>query len=189
MADQLPAEEDLDRLPTDEELGRLQRTTVLYYLHETNPANGLVRDKTDPRAMQHRRRRPRSGDDPGCRRARRDLREFAPKIARRRLRFFSTARTDRGRTPPGTRASTTTSWTWRPAAASGTASSPRSTRRSCSRACSPAPPTSTPTRRTKPRSGDWPTRSTAGPTGTGRCNGGAALSHGWKPETGFIPHR
>ena len=39
-----------DDLPTDEELDRLQWTTVLYYLHETNPDNGLVRDKTDPAA-------------------------------------------------------------------------------------------------------------------------------------------
>ena len=37
-----------DDRPTDEELNRLQWTTVLYYLHETNPDNGLVRDKTDP---------------------------------------------------------------------------------------------------------------------------------------------
>ena len=50
MGDQPQAGEDLDRLPTDEELGRLQWTTVLYYLHETNPDNGLVRDKTDPAA-------------------------------------------------------------------------------------------------------------------------------------------
>ena len=50
MAEQLPAEEDLDRLPTEKEFARLQRTTVLYYLHETNPDNGLVRDKTDPDA-------------------------------------------------------------------------------------------------------------------------------------------
>jgi len=50
MGDQLQPGEDLDRLPTDEELGRLQWTTVLYYLHETNPDNGLVRDKTDPAA-------------------------------------------------------------------------------------------------------------------------------------------
>jgi len=92
MADQLSAEEDLDRLPTDKELARLQRTTVLYYLHETNPDNGLVRDKTDTdspcsiaavglalatipavveRAVQHRGRRSRPGDDPGCCRARR----------------------------------------------------------------------------------------------------------------------
>src|ERR1700758_1526232 len=39
-----------DDLPTDEELERLQWTTLLFYLHETNPDNGLVRDKTDPAA-------------------------------------------------------------------------------------------------------------------------------------------
>src|SRR5438270_11221441 len=49
MADQPPTD-DLHRLPTDEEFNRLQWTTVLYYLHETNPDNGLVRDKTDPEA-------------------------------------------------------------------------------------------------------------------------------------------
>src|SRR6476620_6377178 len=37
-------------LPTDEDLGRLQWTTVEYYLKETNPVNGLVRDKTEPNA-------------------------------------------------------------------------------------------------------------------------------------------
>ena len=44
---------DANRLPwltTDQELDKLQWTTVLYYLHETNPENGLVRDKTDPSA-------------------------------------------------------------------------------------------------------------------------------------------
>jgi hypothetical protein len=51
MSGQAPTDDDpLDRLPTDEELDRLQWTTVLYYLHETNPDNGLVRDKTDPNA-------------------------------------------------------------------------------------------------------------------------------------------
>ena len=39
-----------DDLPTDQELDRLQWTTVLYYLHETNPDTGMVRDKTDPAA-------------------------------------------------------------------------------------------------------------------------------------------
>jgi len=34
------------QLLTDEELARLQLTTLRYYLHETNPANGLIRDKT-----------------------------------------------------------------------------------------------------------------------------------------------
>src|SRR5262245_4967769 len=51
MAGHAPTDDDdLHPLPTDEELDRLQWTTVLYYLHETNPDNGLVRDKTDPMA-------------------------------------------------------------------------------------------------------------------------------------------
>jgi hypothetical protein len=41
---------DSNRLLTDKDLGLLQLSTVLYYLHETNPDNGLVRDKTDPNA-------------------------------------------------------------------------------------------------------------------------------------------
>src|SRR6185503_9367390 len=40
----------IDELPLDEVLALLQFETVLYYLHETNPDNGLVRDKTDPKA-------------------------------------------------------------------------------------------------------------------------------------------
>ena len=87
MGDQQPADEDLDRLPTDQELGRLQRTTVLYDLHETNPDNGLVRDKTDPAA-------PSSIAAVGLALAtipvivKRGviIRKFAAKIARRRLR-------------------------------------------------------------------------------------------------------
>jgi len=35
---------------SDQELDLLQLTTVLYYLHESNPDNGLIRDKTDPNA-------------------------------------------------------------------------------------------------------------------------------------------
>jgi hypothetical protein len=50
MVDQPSIADDLDLLPSDEHLGRLQWTTVLYYLHETNPDNGLVRDKTHPDA-------------------------------------------------------------------------------------------------------------------------------------------
>jgi hypothetical protein len=48
MAEPTSTEEDRDRLVTDEDLARLQWTTLLDYLHETNPDNGLVRDKTDP---------------------------------------------------------------------------------------------------------------------------------------------
>src|SRR5262249_59384731 len=74
-------------MPTDQELGRLQWTTVLYYLHETNPANGLVRDKTDPGA-------PCSIAAVGLALATMPVmvergvvfRPFAAKIARRRLR-------------------------------------------------------------------------------------------------------
>src|SRR5512132_3771735 len=87
MGEQAPTGSDLDRLPTDEELLRLQRTTVLYYLHETNPDNGLVRDKTDPGA-------PCSIAAVGLALATIPvivergvvIRKFAAKIARRRLR-------------------------------------------------------------------------------------------------------
>lgn len=41
---------DLDRSLTDTDLGLLQLSTVLYCLRETNPDNGLVRDKTEPKA-------------------------------------------------------------------------------------------------------------------------------------------
>ena len=79
-------DEDLHRLPTDQELTRLQRTTVLYYLHETNPDNGLVRDKTEPAA-------PCSIAAVGLAMATLQvivergvlIRKFAAKIARRRL--------------------------------------------------------------------------------------------------------
>ena len=50
MVAKTPGDDDLYRLPSDRELGLLQFSTVLYYLHETNPDNGLVRDKTDPTA-------------------------------------------------------------------------------------------------------------------------------------------
>ena len=48
--DRQTTQEELNRLLNDEELGRLQLTTLQYYLHESNPVNGLVRDKTHPRA-------------------------------------------------------------------------------------------------------------------------------------------
>ena len=80
MSNRPPTTEDLNRLPTEEDLNRLQLTTLQYYLHETNPANGLIRDKTDPSA-------PASiaavglgsGDHPGARRTRRDLPRVRPR--------------------------------------------------------------------------------------------------------------
>ena len=50
MDDKLPKAIRPAWLTMDEELDKLQWTTVLYYLHETNPDNGLARDKTDPAA-------------------------------------------------------------------------------------------------------------------------------------------
>src|SRR5204863_9384906 len=90
MAGHAPTDDDhLGRMPTDQELGRLQWTTVLYYLHETNPDNGLVRDKTDPVS-------PSSIAAVGLALASLAVlaergvlyRPFAAKIARRRLRFL-----------------------------------------------------------------------------------------------------
>ena len=80
---------DLDRLPTDSDLGRLQFTTLLYYLHCTNPDNGLVRDKTEPNA-------PASIAAIGMALATIPvvvergiiIREFAAKITRKRLHYL-----------------------------------------------------------------------------------------------------
>ena len=81
--------EELNRLPSDEVLGQLQLTTLLYYLHESNPINGLIRDKTDPRA-------PSSIAATGLGLATVPVlvergvisREFAPELVLKRLRFF-----------------------------------------------------------------------------------------------------
>ena len=89
MSHRPPKPEDLIGLPTEEELNRLQVTTLQYYLHETNPANGLVRDKTDPKA-------PCSIAAVGLALATIPVvvergvisREFAPEVALRKLRFF-----------------------------------------------------------------------------------------------------
>src|ERR1051325_2943862 len=49
MSDTRVTDSDFKTL-TEKDLGLLQLSTVLYYLRETNPDNGLVRDKTDPAA-------------------------------------------------------------------------------------------------------------------------------------------
>jgi hypothetical protein len=67
----------------------LQLTTLQYYLQESNPANGLIRDKTDPKA-------PSSIAATGFGLATIPLlvergvisRQFAPELALKRLRFF-----------------------------------------------------------------------------------------------------
>src|SRR4029450_13343401 len=88
-ADRQTTGEELNRLPSDEELGRLQLTTLQYYLHESNPINGLIRDKTDPSA-------PASIAAIGLGLATIPVlaqrgvisREFAPELVLKRLRFF-----------------------------------------------------------------------------------------------------
>src|SRR4026208_1790552 len=50
MSDTHVTDSDFNGLLTEKDLGLLQLSTVLYYLRETNPDNGLVRDKTDPAA-------------------------------------------------------------------------------------------------------------------------------------------
>ena len=90
MFDMPSTEDDLHRPPSDEDLSRLQFTTLLYYLHESNPDNGLVRDKTDPTA-------PVSIAAVGMALATIPvvvergvlIREFAAKITLKRLRFLS----------------------------------------------------------------------------------------------------
>ena len=50
MADALGADNNVEQLLGERQLALLQLSTLLYYLRETNPDNGLVRDKTDPNA-------------------------------------------------------------------------------------------------------------------------------------------
>jgi len=81
--------EKFNQLLTDEELGQLQLTTLQYYLHESNPVNGLIRDKTDGKA-------PSSiaavglalASIPVCVERGVFSREFAPEVVLKRLRFF-----------------------------------------------------------------------------------------------------
>src|SRR4029077_2177384 len=71
------------------DLDRLQWTSLLYYLHETNPDNGLVRDKTDAAAPSSiaaigmALAAPPVSIERGV-----FFRPFAAKLARRRLRFL-----------------------------------------------------------------------------------------------------
>jgi hypothetical protein len=80
---------DPSRFPTEDHLNRLQLTTLEYYLHEANPANGLIRDKTEAGA-------PASIAAVGLAMASIPVlvergvisREFAPELALQTLRFF-----------------------------------------------------------------------------------------------------
>jgi hypothetical protein len=165
-----------DDRPTDQELDRLQWTTVLYDLHETKPRKRAGPGQDRPgRPQQHRRRRPGPSQPAGDRRARRGLPTVRGELARRRSGSCTTYRRGRSRTPPVTRASSTTSSTSRPGGGSGSASCPRSIRHSCSRACLP-PPTSMATPTTRPKSVGSPTCSTACVIDPGASGSGPKLA-------------
>ena len=175
---------------TDEDLARLQMTTLEYYLHEANPANGLIRDKTDPSA-------PCSIAAVGLALSAIPVlvergvlaREFAPELALRKLQFFQNS-------PQGPEPDSTgykgfyyhflDMWTGRrvwqcelstidsaflfagmltcAAYFDGDAQDEREVRRLADELYGRA---------------DW----------QWALNGGASLSHGWRPETGFLPNR
>ena len=110
MSSQPPTDVYPKGLATEEEL--LQVTTLLYYLHETNPVTGLIRDKTDPAA-------PASIAAVGLGLASTPIlvergviaREFAPEFVRRLCASCAIARRDPSRMRPAIGASTTISST------------------------------------------------------------------------------
>jgi hypothetical protein len=190
MDEQTPTGNDLHQLATDDELHRLQRTTVLYYLHETNPDNGLVRDKTDSDA-------PCSIAAVGLALATIPvlvehgviIRKFAAKIARRRLRsfldlpqgpepdaagykglFYHFLDIDTGRRVWQCELSTLDSaFLFAGALTCATYFDDDSADEAEVRSLADA----------LYRRADWEWARDGGPT----------LTHGWKPETGFLPHR
>jgi hypothetical protein len=181
---------DLSRSPTDEDLSRLQFTTLLYYLQVTNPDNGLVRDKTEPSA-------PSSIAAIGMALATIPvivergvvIREFAAKITRRRLRFlmdcpqgpepdssgykgffYHFLDIETGRRVWQCELSTIDSAFLFAGALTvatyfdGDTADEAEIRQLANALYERA---------------DW----------NWACNGGPSLTHGWHPETGFIPHR
>jgi hypothetical protein len=181
--------EELSRLPTDQDLDRLQVTTIQYYLRETNPANGLVRDKTDSAA-------PCSIAAVGLALAAIPVlidrgvisREFAPEIALRRLRFFR----DR---PHGSEPDATGykgfyyhfldmksgRRVWQCELSTIDSAFLFAGMLTCAAYFDGDTEEEAEVRQLADelyRRADW----------QWALNGGAALSHGWKPESGFLPH-
>ena len=190
MSEQPATDADLDRLPTDQDLGRLQLTTLLYYLHETNPDNGLVRDKTEPGA-------PASIAAIGMAMAAIPvivergivIREFAAKITLKRLRyltqcpqgpepdasgykgfFYHFLDIETGRRVWQCELSTIDSAFLFAGALTVAAYFDRDT---------PAEAEIRDLALALYERADW----------DWACNGGASLTHGWRPENGFIPYR
>src|ERR1700754_2420077 len=190
MAELRRSEDNPTLLPTAENLNRLQWTTIHYYLHETNPDNGLVRDKTDLDA-------PSSIAAIGLGLATIPvvvergvvIRKFAAKLARRRLCslldlpqgpgpdvagykgfFYHFLDIDTGRRVWNCELSTLDSaFLFAGALTCGTYFDADTEDEAEVRRLAD----------TLYRQADW----------DWARNGGPTLTHGWKPETGFLPHR
>src|SRR3954469_23379102 len=199
---QLTTDDDLHRLPTDQDLNRLQRTTVLYYLHETNPDNGLVRDKTHPDI-------PCSIAAVGMALATMPaivergvvIRKFAAKIARRRLRslldlpqgpgpdaagykgfFYHFLDIETGRRVWDCELSTLDSaFLFAGVLTCATYFDADTADEAEVRRLPHAPGGAESPRPAAPPSG--------GADGAGAGAGGPTVTHGWRPGTGFLPHR
>jgi hypothetical protein len=189
MADTHGTGNDFNQL-TDRDLGLCQFSTVLYYLHETNPDNGLVRDKTDSNA-------PVSIAAVGMALATFPViverkvmrREFAAKMTLRRLRyllecpqgpepdasgyrgfFYHFLDIETGRRVWQCELSTIDSAFLFAGALTVAAYFDRDT---------PVEAEIRSLANTLYGRADW----------NWARNGGATLTHGWRPENGFIPHR
>jgi len=180
----------LDRPPTDQDLDRLQGTTILYYLHEANPANGLIRDKTAPGA-------PCSIAAVGLALATIPVlveraviaREFAPEVALKRLRFFRDS--PHGPEPGATGYKgfyyhfldmKTGRRVWSCELSIIDSTFLLAGMLTCAAYFDGDSEEETELRQMADAlygRADW----------QWALNGGAALSHGWTPENGFIPHR
>jgi hypothetical protein len=181
--------EELSRLPTNQDLDRLQVTTIQYYLRETNPANGLVRDKTDSAA-------PCSIAAVGLALATIPVlidrgvisREFAPEIALRRLRFFRDS--PHGSEPDATGYKgfyyhfldmKSGRRVWQCELSTIDSAFLFAGMLTCAAYFDGDTEEEAEVRQLADelyRRADW----------QWALNGGAALSHGWKPESGFLPH-
>jgi len=187
MSNRPPTDEDLKPLLSEEEL--LQATTLLYYLHETNPATGLIRDKTDPAA-------PASIAAVGLGLASTPVlvergvvsREFAPEFTLRLLRFLRDS--PQGPEPDATGYRgfyyhflhmRTGRRVWNCEVSSIDSALLFAGMLTCAAYFDADTEEEAEVRRVADelyRRADW----------QWMLAGGTAVSHGWRPETGFIPH-
>ena len=180
---------DLKQPFSDEELGRLQLTTLQYYLHESNPVNGLIRDKTDSGS-------PSSIAAIGLALATIPVlvergvisREFAPELVLKRLRFFSDSPQSPQPDATGYKGFyyhfldiKTGRRVWDCEISTIDSAFLFAGMLTCASYFDADSEEEAEVRRLADElycRADW----------KWATNGGAAISHGWRPETGFIPH-